>query len=52
MAKLWFNFCLLIILIALVYVAFYPCIYAVENNAPECIFAQDAMTCVMIKKHR
>lgn len=28
---------------------FYPVIYAVENNATECIFAEDIMTCVQIK---
>ena len=52
MTKLWATFCVSIFILALLYMCFYPYIYAVENNATECIFAEDTMTCVMIKKHR
>lgn len=52
MAKLWATFCILIMFLAFIYVACYPCIYAIENDATECIFAEDTMTCVMVKKHK
>ena len=49
MAKLWLIFCISVVILGLLYMLFYPAIYAVEHNAVECIFAKDTITCVQIK---
>jgi hypothetical protein len=45
MSKIWMLF----VVSAGLSLIFYPIIFAVENNAAECIFAKDIMTCVQIK---
>ena len=49
MKSIWILFCTIIFLLGVLYILFYPIIYAVEHNAPECIFAQDEITCTQIK---
>ena len=50
MKTIWLAFCMAIFTMTILYILFYPIIFAVENNAPECIFAEDTVTCTQLKR--
>lgn len=50
MKNLWILFCTIVVVAGLIYLMFYPVIFAFQNNAVECLFAEDTMTCVQVKK--
>lgn len=49
MNKIWYLFCGIIILFGILYLACYPAVYAIKNNAQECLFAEDTITCTQVK---